>query len=199
MTKEVIAVDIDEVLFPMAPTFLHHYNTQHGTVYTVDQMTSYYLETLTGDTEEYMLSKIKEYLKTENYRSGQPITGSIDAIQELRKRFNLALVTSRNRFYRGSTEEFLETHFGGLYDQLHYTHNAEGPDVYIPKHVICKDIGAIALVDDHLSNVISCAENGIQGILFGDYPWNQAEHLPDGVIRCKDWSAVLEYFSNEQG
>lgn len=197
MSKSVIAVDIDEVLFPMAPTFLRYYNTQHGTDFKLDQMSSYYLEELTGDTKDVMLKKIQEYLKTEDYTLGQPISGSIDAIKKLREKFRLILVTSRDHFFRGPTEAYLEGHFKGLYDELYYTHKAEEPGLVVPKYEICKEIGAFALVDDHLPNVISCPEHGVKGILFGDYPWNQMTKLPNGVTRVKNWQEVLEYFNDK--
>src|SRR3989344_283378 len=179
--KPVIAVDIDEVLFPMSPTFLRYYNTTEKTDYTLDQMISYYFEAITGDSREEILSKIKAYLKTEDYEQGKPVAGSIDAIRKLRKRFRLIVVTSRANFFRGHTEDFLEKHFAGLYDDLYYTHSPDKPDVLIPKEVICKEVDAVALIDDHLSNVIACAKEGIDGVLFGEYAWNQADKLPKGV------------------
>jgi hypothetical protein len=108
------------------------------------------------------------------------------------------ILTSRDPFFRGHTERFLDLHFKGLYDELHYTHKPETPDVRLPKFKICQEIKAVALIDDHLPNVIGCAENGIEGILFGDYPWNQTDKLPEGVTRVKNWQDVLEYF-NEKG
>ncbi|HVX57219.1 MAG TPA: hypothetical protein VHA37_05800, partial [Candidatus Saccharimonadales bacterium] len=63
-----------------------------------------------------------------------------------------------------------------------------------PKAAVCREVGAVALIDDSLGHVQTCAEQGIDGVLFGDYPWNQAEELPAGVTRCADWAAVLEYF-----
>jgi uncharacterized HAD superfamily protein len=192
--KPTIAVDIDEVLFPMAPTFLEYHNSNHGTAFTVDQMTSYYVENLTGETVEEVIAKIKAYLKTEHYSLGQPIPGSLEAIKALREHYRLVLITARNDFYRGHTEDFIEKHFTGLFDELRYTHTLENPETTVPKSVICKETGAIALIDDHLYNVRDAAQAGIRGILFGNYPWNAADELPDGVTRCVDWPAVLEHF-----
>jgi uncharacterized HAD superfamily protein len=192
--KPKLAVDIDEVMFPMAPTLLDYHNTVYGSDYRLDQMASYYLEDLTGETEEEMLTKIKSYLKTEHYTLGQPIEGSVNAIQKLRRKFSLAVVTSRDHFYRGSTEAFLQDNFGGLYDELHYTHTEDNPNITIPKYAICETIGAIALIDDNLSNIISCAERSMSGVLFGNYPWNQVDKLPDNVVRVNNWQEVLEYF-----
>ena len=45
------------------------------------------------------------------------------------------------------------------------------------------------LIDDNLEQCIAWAATGHKAILF-DQPWNQAEELPAGVVRCKGWNAV---------
>ncbi|CAN5403684.1 hypothetical protein BH10PAT3_BH10PAT3_7770 [soil metagenome] len=195
MKRETIAVDVDEVLFPMAPTFLTYHNDTHGTSFTTDEMTSYYVEELTGETEAQMLAKIDAYLETEHYTAGLPVEGSVESIKKLRERYRLVLITARQSSYRGSTEAFIGKHFEGLFDDLRYTHNLEAPEIYIPKSGICKELGASALIDDSLSNVKDCAAQGIRSVLFGSYTWNQTTELPEGVTRCADWPAVLEHFS----
>ena len=194
MSREQIAVDIDEVLFPMAPTFLEFHNLEHGTDINLDQLSSYYIEDITGDSEAEMLAKIDAYLETEHYSAGRPIPNSIESIQRLRDKYDLILITSRHDSYRGSTEDFIKSHFEGLFDSLTYTHLDEDPQVLVPKHVLCKNLGASALIDDSLSNVTEAAQNGIEAVLFGSYPWNQSDELPGGVTRCVDWPAVLEHF-----
>src|SRR5207344_1526958 len=109
--KPTIAVDIDEVLFPMVPTLLEYHNSEHGTSFEIDQMTSYFLQDLTGDTLEEIMAKLKAYLDTEHHTQSQPIPGSIEAIKALREHYRLVLITSRNDFYRGHTENFIEQHF----------------------------------------------------------------------------------------
>lgn len=181
----------------MAPTFLRYYNTKQGTDYKLDQMTSYFLEDLTGDSTKDMLKKIQDYLKAETYLEGKPVPGSLEAIHKLREKFKLVVVTSRDHFFRGHTEAFLDSHFSGLYDELHYTHKADAPDERAPKYKICQELKAIALIDDHLSNVVGCAQNGIEGLLFGNYPWNQSDKLPVGVKRVNNWQEVLGYFDEK--
>jgi uncharacterized HAD superfamily protein len=34
----------------------------------------------------------------------------------------------------------------------------------------------------------------MSGVLFGNYPWNQVDKLPDNVVRVNNWQEVLEYF-----
>ncbi len=63
---------------------------------------------------------------------------------------------------------------------------------------VCKDIEAIALIDDSIGHITECVEAGMQGILFGDYPWNQTEELSSGIVRCSNWPEVLEYFDRQR-
>lgn len=193
MAKEVIAVDVDEVLFPLMPTLIEFHNLNYGTTFEFDHMTSYHLQDLTGETEEQILVKFSEYLKTEHYTKGQPVKGALEAIKQLRETYSLVLITARQSIYRGATEQFINKHFGGLFDELRYTHTLEQPDVRLSKLKICKELRAKTLIDDGLHNITEVASGGVQGVLFGSYPWNQIETLPKGVIRCNHWADVLEY------
>jgi 5'(3')-deoxyribonucleotidase len=192
--KPVIVVDIDEVLFPMAATFLNYYNHEHKTNYTVNDMDSYYVEDMTGETEEQLLAKIRSYISTPHYKNAQPLEGSAEAIQRLSEEYELAILTARDDFYRGSTENFVEAHYPGVFSSVQYTHQIESPHIFVPKFEICKELGAIAIIDDSLKNVIECAEHGIDGILFGEYAWNKTDQLPHGVTRLNDWQEVAEHF-----
>ncbi len=62
----------------------------------------------------------------------------------------------------------------------------------VTKAEICQKIGAFALLDDSISHLVECAEVGVDGYLFGDYPWNQVEELPNGIVRCLDWQEVAD-------
>jgi hypothetical protein len=67
-------------------------------------------------------------------------------------------------------------------------------DILRSKAEVCQEIGAFALIDDSIGHVTGCAEIGRRGILFGNYPWNQAEILHEDIIRCPDWRIVLDHF-----
>lgn len=50
----------------------------------------------------------------------------------------------------------------------------------------------MALVEDHLDHAAAVAAEGIDVVLFGLYPWNQAEKLPERVTRVPDWPTATE-------
>jgi uncharacterized HAD superfamily protein len=197
--KKTIAVDIDEVLFPLAPTFLKYYNEQTGTSYNIDDLTSYYVEEITGESREVVLTKMEAYLKSEHYRGARPIKGAVDSISTLQEMYNLVVITARAPFFDGHTEEFLQRHFGSLYDSFYNIHRYDVEHKHLSKAEICKELSAIALVDDHRNYILDAAKHGITGLLFGDYAWNQLDKLPPNVRRVKNWQEVLEYFEREAG
>lgn len=194
MSKPIIVVDMDEVLFPLTDSFLPYFNKMQGTNHSTDTMTTYRIQDLTGQPEEEVLGRLKEFLLTPHHNEAQPIAGSVDGIKRLSKKFELVLLTARQSFYRGYSEQFIDKHYPGIFDEVRYTHEPEAPDIEIPKVEICKDLKALALIDDSLSNVTQCAEQGMQGILFGDFTWNKADTLPKGVIRLSNWQKVAEHF-----
>lgn len=108
MNKEVIATDIDEVLFPLVHEFSKWHNQEYGTTFEVDNFGSY------------------------------------------------------------EFDKFL--------------------CVFVPK--------TVHRVHSYLSveHVGKYAEVGVDDMLFGDRARNQAERLPNGVIRYSGRASVLRYF-----
>ena len=59
---------------------------------------------------------------------------------------------------------------------------------------MCRDIGAIALIDDSLKYALECASDLSHIVLFGNYGWNQTEEpLPANVARLTNWDEVKVY------
>ena len=112
--------------------------------------------------------------------------------QLIKKGYELHLVTSRPGAIEKDTKTWIENHFPGKFKNLHHAYNSHihKPGSKKLKWEICKEIGAEILIDDFLTNALSCAENGISVFLM-DNPWNQTEDLPANVIRVKSWKEIL--------
>jgi 5'(3')-deoxyribonucleotidase len=192
MAKPTIAIDVDEVIFPLTATFFPYLKAEHGIEVTQDQMKTYRTEDVIGGTGEELLAKMSAYLHTEHYENAAPIIGAVGVLKELHKHYRLVIVTARHDSFQGLTERFLDTHFTGLFDKVLYARKAgHSAEHQVSKVELCKQEGAVVLIDDGLQ----CAEAGIKGVLFGNFRWNQSDTLPQGVVRCIDWPAVEEYFS----
>jgi hypothetical protein len=61
---------------------------------------------------------------------------------------------------------------------------------------VLKDVGAAYLIDDQLKHCLAAHDMGVQALLFGNYAWNQASDLPDGIVRCAGWADVADYFDD---
>jgi len=65
---------------------------------------------------------------------------------------------------------------------------------------MCKEAGAMVIIDDSLKYALDCSNNDIKVILFDldhSYPWNKsATELPEKVRRVKCWTEVPDLLHN---
>ena len=193
MSREVIAVDIDEVLFPFVEGFIEHDNSIHEGELTVEQFTSYAFEEVIDIPMAEAVARVYSFNDAEHGHI-KPIELSEQAIESLAERYELAVITARHPQFEKNTKAWLKRHLPEVFSAVHFIGYAAVMEKPRTKAEVCHELGAVALIDDSLNHVAGCAAAGIEGILFGDYPWNQASDLPKGVTRCPDWQAVLEYF-----
>jgi 5'(3')-deoxyribonucleotidase len=196
--KQIIAVDIDEVLSPLHDLFFAHHNEKYGTHYPIrDVGGSYYITDYSGDSHDEAMRKIKQFVTSPEFAKVEPLEGATKVIEHLSAKYDLAIVTSRQDFYVDLTHRWLEKHFKGKFKHIFFTEYISGEGVKIPKSEFCLRIGASYMIEDNLEHAIECAAAGIEVLLFGDYPWNNAKNLPDRVTRVVDWQAVREYFDDQ--
>lgn len=200
MSKQKIAIDIDEVLSPLHDLFFAHHNEVYGTNFPLrDPGGSYFISHYTGDSEEMTEQKIIKFITTEAFKNNKPLEKAVEVLSDLKKDFDLMVITSRQDFYFEITHEWLEQHFPKLFKDIYFTgFNTGTVSLKTPKSKIALENGATYLIEDNLENATESAEAGLKVILFGDYPWNQAERLPVNMTRCKDWQEVLKYFEHER-
>ncbi len=119
------------------------------------------------------------------------LPGAAFALGELSKRFKLVIIMARNQDWEKATKVWLSQQFGHTFDAIYFAHGKEPADSKT-KGQLCQELGVSWLIDDNPVHCISAQEVGVIPILFGQYGWHQT--VPDGVVSCKDWPAVLEYF-----
>lgn len=190
--KPVIAVDIDEVLVPYAAGFIEYYNEIHSSNYALEDLFIYRFEEVTNDSREYMVGLIHAYHAEAKRGSEIPIEGAVKAISKLAESFKVDIVTARRYTELEITERWLRLHFPQTFRSVHFIRGPEDGFKKVSKIDTCLKIKADVLIDDRPDYVIEAASVGIKGLLFGDYPWNRSVELPAGVVRVRDWEAVLE-------
>jgi len=196
-TKLVIAVDIDDVLTPHFQGLIDWYNHKYGTKLTLAH--NHPTDPSPWGTDDITTAgkRVHAYLDTQEFLSSQPHEEAIRALRSLSNRYILVTITARDTIIEKVTRDWLNEHFKELIRDAHFTAGYSLEGKLKSKAVIGLAINAQYLIDDSLAHCKEAAKAGIKALLYGDYPWNQAKELPEGVTRVKNWQEVLEYFNGQ--
>lgn len=195
--KQVIAVDIDDVLAAESEFIIAYGNKQWGHELTLED----YQENWSA-MWDISLDELKRR-SLELHRPGlqtsyRILDGAVEALQILKQNYQLVILTSRRQVIKDETLAWLNDIFAGVFSEVHFTGfwDTIAEDSHLmTKGELAKQIGADYLIDDQVKHCKAAAEAGIPALLFGDYAHGRDFDLPSGITRCKDWSEVLEYFN----
>ena len=134
-----IAIELDEVLFPFIKPMAKYYNKElpkhryfhyhHGDILNV------------GDPE--CRKMVKDFFNSDKFDMIQPIEGSQPILRLLKPRFEkVYLVASRGKYMRDKTEEWVDFHFPGIFDDVifagSYLHRPE-----LEKMDLCESLNIV--------------------------------------------------------
>ncbi|MBX4199157.1 hypothetical protein KW800_02725 [Candidatus Parcubacteria bacterium] len=199
MKKLTIAVDIDDVIAASAPAFIAYSNEKFGTHLTVDDYHERWGDVWKVEQEE-LIKRAHEYHESGDHAKYGVIDGAKDSLKELRRNFRLIVLTTRRNSINQLTRDWINKFYPDIFDDFVFTGFYDDPTVggaHMTKAELARGVGAQYLIDDQLKHILASAEIGIKGLLFGDYFWNKADHLPTNVERVRNWTEVLEYFGRE--
>lgn len=201
MVKPIIAVDADETLFDENNAVRLFHNEKYGTNHTAEDYLVegefwFYWEAMWGTERAESERRYEEFIQYKLTHHLPALPGALAALQELKKKYELVVVTMRDERSVVITHDALTKQFPEVFQDVHFVPLWGGkPDA--TKAEICTAIGAEYLIDDSFGHCQLAAQAGIKALLFGDYGWNRTVTLSLGVTRAKDWPAVLEYFDGQ--
>ncbi|URE37902.1 5' nucleotidase, deoxy (Pyrimidine), cytosolic type C protein (NT5C) [Musa troglodytarum] len=104
-------------------------------------------------------------------------------------------ILSRQNAIKNHTLEWIEKHYPGLFQEIHFGNHFALDGVSRPKSEICKSLGAHVLIDDNPKYALECAEVGIRVLLFdyhNSYPWCKAGSATSHpmVTKVHNWQEV---------
>ena len=199
--KPILALDMDDLLFPFITEFSRTINETHGTSFQLEDYVMFDYWEVWGCTREEAFDRVArvqlQFLNVvENHA---PIDGSQAGVAELAEHFRLFVVTSRPDEYREHTHIWLKHHFPDVIEDvvLCNSYALDGREVH-PKVDVVESLDAVGLVDDSLAHIRDVANTGRRALLFGDYAWNKtrdsmpasvqyASQWPEAVTTVKDW------------
>jgi hypothetical protein len=195
VSNEVVALDIDDVVVKHVEGFVKWSNETYGTTLTPNDYTEAWHELWDIDKEEVEPRK-KLFFTNEVVGDFEVIEGAAEGLIALSSAKKVIGVTSRRESLRPVTERVLEELAPGAVSRVVFaTYFRNGTKFTQSKADICHKIGARSLIDDHLKHCQAVNDIGVDAVLFGDYPWNQADQdLPMGIVRAADWPEVLETY-----
>jgi uncharacterized HAD superfamily protein len=196
-SRPLIALDIDDVLSHSAARVIAYTNERWGYTHTLEDFTEH-LATFWQVSETEAERRWAEYMASGVMELYEAVADARDVLEELAKRYRIIAVTSRREELLPLTERWLGVNYPDIVEKV------VSSKIYGKGHVnaatmtkaaVLQEIGAGYLIDDHPKHCNGAASVGVQAVLFGAYPWNHSIELAEGVVRCRDWRAVQEYFN----
>jgi uncharacterized HAD superfamily protein len=199
---------LDDTLFEHFKTLKDWHNREFGTKLTLDdnhpssqkhwgtpELQKTTLKRWKADSVKEAVLRVQKFFETEEFIEAKPFENSADVIKKLSLNYDIMVVTARDVHLEDMTRRWIERNFDGAIKDVYLTarYNLHGKAK--PKTDVLKSLDAKYVIDDNLEICAEAASRGITAILFGDYPWNQADKLSEGVTRAKTWQEVGEYFN----
>ncbi len=195
---KTIAIDVDDVLMPHVEALLEYYSKAYDIKLADDDLAKFGLLAnalrSSGVDRDTFIADIERYLTSPDFHEIEPFGDAIVAINRLKSKYNLNIVTARPKALHDQTKNWLDQHFPGIFEDVRFTNYGIWgyPDKTESKANVCQVLGADILIDDSPNHIIEAADCGMSGILFGSYPWNIDVKLPKNAIRVKNWDEALE-------
>lgn len=193
-----VAVDVDEVLGRFVYSLNAFCLETYGMEYGVGDYHEYDFAKVWKCSQEESNRKVHEFFTSEHFRGGiEVIPGSYESLCRLQKQCDLMVVTSRQHVIEQHTMEWLQQHFPGIFDAVHFGNHFALEGTSRKKSEICREIGAHVLIDDNPWYALECAMAGIQVLLYDwnlSYPWSKTDGgegpVHENITRVKDWTQV---------
>ncbi len=187
-----IAIDFDDCLVDSFPSVIKYLNEIAGTSYKRVDIFSLNFDEIWGIDKKESAKRMLDFYMTEDEKDLLPLDGAIEAINKLKEKHELIIITGRPDHTHPFVSKWIEKNLPGVFQKIIHTNQFQG--MKKEKSLVCKEEEEVEVfIDDHLDNVLSTSEEGIECFLM-DNPWNKGE-LPENVKRVKNWNEIIKDLS----
>jgi uncharacterized HAD superfamily protein len=201
MSKQIIGVDIDDVLGAQNEGMRLFVNEHYGLSHTAEEYQAEgpywgYWEMVWGVDDEEGERRWRAYMDNGGLKKLMVVPHAVEVIQKLKHNYTLVILTARQEEFRTATHDWLDRHFPQAFQGVEFipAFHTEKP---VTKAEVAKRLGVAYLIDDNLEHCTLAAQAGIECLLFGDFGWNKAKTLPPNITRVTDWPAIEKYFDGK--
>ncbi|XP_031256051.1 uncharacterized protein LOC116118524 [Pistacia vera] len=194
--KIAVAVDVDEVLGNFVSALNRFIADRYSSNHSVSEYHVYEFFKIWNCSRDEADIRVHEFFKTPYFKTGiHPIPGAQKALHNLSRFCNLSVVTSRQNVIKDHTIEWIEKHYPGLFEEIHFGNHFALDGTSRPKSEICRYLGAKILIDDNPKYAIECADAGMRVLLFdyeNSYPWCKTQAIDQHplVTKVNNWEEV---------
>lgn len=202
MVKPIIAIDVDDVLADEKSSVMKFINEHYNLNFThedYDVEAEYwgYWEQVWGLGDEEGAKRYEVYVSSGVKATHYVLPHALEVIAHLKKRYDLVVITARDKVHLELTHEWLDDHFPDTFSHVAFVHIWSG-DKKASKAAIAQKLNAQYLIDDNAGHCELADAAGLRALLFGDYGWNRSKAIGPRTTRVKDWLAVKGYFDGRQ-
>jgi hypothetical protein len=192
VARQGLAVDLDEVLVAHLEGLIEFYRSETGIPLSVYDFYSYRFWEVWGGERLRAIELVRRFYESEQFAGLLPAPGAVDAVERLRRMFDLHVVTARPACIAMATRRWLVEHFGGAAITDVVCTNAwplPGERAARSKAEVCRSRGINTIVEDSLEHVGECCRSGMRAVLL-DKPWNRGP-TPPGAARVTSWEEAV--------
>lgn len=198
ISRQTIAIDIDDVLADNAKGFVEFSNQRWGTNLTPGDYDEHWAKVWQIDNEETN-HRANIFHESGVVSSYNPDDEALPVLRRLSNDFNLIIITSRRLQTKGDTIAWIHQHYPNIFsdDVIHFAgiwDAVNDESISLTKGELSQKLRADYLIDDQLKHCEAVASLGLKALLFGDYSWNQMANLHSNIKRTKNWDEVERYF-----
>ncbi|KAL0308365.1 UNVERIFIED_CONTAM: hypothetical protein Sradi_5778800 [Sesamum radiatum] len=200
--KIMVAVDVDEVLGNFVSALNQFIADRYSLNHSVSEYHVYEFFKIWNCSRDEADIRVHEFFKTPYFKKGiYPLPGAQKALQKLSAFYNLSIVTSRQNVIKEHTIEWIEKHYPGLFQEIHFGNHFALDGQSRRKSDICKSLGAKVLIDDNPRYAVECADIGIKVLLFdyeNSYPWCKTDYISQHplVTKVHNWKEVEDQLAS---
>jgi len=187
LTFMKIGIDIDDVIVDFCLPFAKFHNDKYGTNWSKENLNTYRLEDLTGDTWDEMQRKMDLFVEEADFFNKKVDSEIVESIKTLAKEHEIYIITGRPDHYRDDTIKWAQENLNGLYKEIFFVY---GEVEKVDKWQFCVNHGIEVIIEDLPEFAIKCNEAEISVLLF-DHPWNQGI-TGKNIKRVKSWPQIVE-------
>lgn len=166
-----IALDFDEVLFPMIDKLNAFYSRKTRTSISKHPKRYNYASHF-KITPHSAKCLVRDFYRSDEHMNAQPLH-SVDILSKLKRKHSLGIITGRQNYSRQQTYTFLDTFYPNIFDYIEFTNSYSLYGDEIPKFVVCNNRNVDLIIDDSINVCDSALKHGFSSILYGTYEWNK--------------------------